>query len=144
MRLIALLLTLLGGGTAQNASVSEFDGVWVHHPTSGFGLFPLANRVVLSVTGDGDRLRVIEIIDSDHAVYVVARQYFFGEASVRGVGDGTAKAAGQTTILHYLNQLERWNISKAGSELIVTRWAGDTTKANKRVLIFRRSHETDE
>jgi hypothetical protein len=146
MRLTACLFMVVIVAFAKHQPVSDLNGIWV----SGLAncdpdTSTSCNRVILNVTRDGNRLKVIEVASGEVGTSVAERQYVF-KRPLRHVGQGvgTAKAAGRRIVLRSSEQLERWSISADGSELIVNRSIGIDPKGPQRVLFFRRSERTAE
>jgi hypothetical protein len=141
MRLIAILVMALNVSVANVATAPDFYGIWVSDLTRcDFGGPTTLTRVVLNVTGAGNRLDLVEV-DSDEAGASIAhRRYEFGRPLGQGGTDaGTARAADAETILQNSDRLERWTVSGGGSELTVKRWVGGDPATRPLVLVFRRS-----
>jgi hypothetical protein len=142
MRLTAYFLMFLTVAVAKTQPVRVLSGVWASGAaTCDIDASPSCNRVILNVTREGNRLKVIEIISGEAGNSIAERQYVF-KGALRGVGRevGTAKAAGRITVLRCRDQIERWNISEDGSLLIIDRWLGVSPKGPQQVLIFQRSN----
>ncbi|HEV3196267.1 MAG TPA: hypothetical protein VGZ73_00125, partial [Bryobacteraceae bacterium] len=116
------------------------NGVWVAGLAKCDVDSPSCNRVILNVTKEGNRLKVIEVTSDEAGTSVAERQYVFkGQLRRVGQGAGSAKAAGRRTVLRCSDRFERWSISADRSELMVNRPIGLDPKGPKRVLFFRRS-----
>jgi hypothetical protein len=137
MRLMVLILMALSVGFAN----SDLNGVWVGGlNTCDVDSSPACNRVILNVTRDGNRLRVIEVARGKVGSSIAERDYFFkGAVRPSGAEMGTATTDGRMTILRSSDHIERWSISADGSVLTVNRWLGVSPKDPQRVLCFRRS-----
>jgi hypothetical protein len=97
------------------------------------------SSVILNVTQDAQRLKVIEVTSDEAGASIAERYYSFRGPVPPGRDQGTIKTAGRRTVLRSAGQLERWSISEDGSELIVNRWIDIQAKGPQRVLVFRRS-----
>ena len=74
MRLTALLLTVLTVSVARNAPTQDICGLWVADLTKcDRGTGPQPTRLILNVTRDGTRLKVIEVTSDEVGSYVVFR-----------------------------------------------------------------------
>lgn len=145
MRLTVLFLMAVGVTLATNAGMTDVSGVWVaviDRCDFGSALHP--NRLLLNVTRDKNRLKVIEVFNGDDGSGLAERQYVLrrGLLPIRSAV-GRAKIAGRTAVLQLPELLDQWRISKDGFELIVTRWIGRSSTARQQVLIFRRSDEAE-
>jgi hypothetical protein len=143
MRLMVLLLMVLTAADATPRRVLDLNGVWIAGTnTCEHDVSLHCNRIILNVTREGNRLKVIKIISGEAGSSIAERQYVFkGILGSVGQGIGTARTDGRSTILQYSDQFERWSISEDGSELIVGRWIGVSPKAPQPVLIFQRSND---
>lgn len=141
MRLTALLLTVLTVSVARNAPTREMCGMWVTDLTkSDLGAGARPTQLILNVTREGNRLKVIEVASDEVGAFVAERRYVFKGATPRVEKDvGTAETTGRVTVLRCSGRLERWSISENGFELIVNRWIGDLPTASHHRLILRRS-----
>jgi hypothetical protein len=141
MRFMALLLTVLTVGVAMNAPTQDICGMWVADLSKcdrGPGTQP--TRLILNVTRDGNRLKVIEVTSDEVGSSVAERLYIFEGALRRGEkGVGTVATAHRVTVLRWSGRFERWSISESGDELIVNRSAEHSPTAPRRRLILRRS-----
>ena len=104
------------------------------------GTGPQPTRLILNVTRDGNRLKVIEVTRDEVGSYVAERLYKLEGALRRGEKDiGTAETAYRVTVLRWSGRLERWSISESGDELIVNRSTNHSPTAPRQRLILRRS-----
>lgn len=143
MRLTVLFLMALGVTLATNAGVTDVSGVWVAViDRSDFGSASHPIRLVMNVTRDENRLKVIEVFNGEDGAGLAERQYVLrrGLPPIRSAV-GRAKITGRTAVLESPEQLDLWRISDDGSELIVTRRIRRSSTAHQQVLIFRRSGE---
>jgi hypothetical protein len=141
MRLTVLLLTALGLTVATSEAKTDVSGVWMAViDRCDFGTASRPLRLVLNVTRDENRLKVIEVFDGADGAGLAERQYELrrGFSPIRSAL-GRAKITGRTAVLQLPERLDKWRISEDGSELIVTRWIRRSSTAQQQVLIFRRS-----
>jgi hypothetical protein len=141
MQLTVLFLMALGVTFATNAGMTDVSGVWVAVIyCCDFGSASRPVRLVLKVTRNENRLKVIEVFNGEDGASLAERQYVLGRglSPIRSTV-GRAKITGRTAVLELLERLDQWRISEDGSELIVTRWIGRSSTAHQQVLIFRRS-----
>src|SRR5258708_19948285 len=97
MRLTALLLLFVTGTVAKNAP--DVSGVWMADlARSDFATAPSPNRVSMSVTRDGNRLNVVQVVSDKRREYVADRQFLF-KGAAHSLGVGTVKTAGRKAIL---------------------------------------------
>jgi hypothetical protein len=142
MRLTILFLMVVGV-TATNASTTDVSGVWVAViDRCDFGPASHPMRLVLNVTRDENRLKVIEVFNGEDGAVLAERQYALhrGLSPIRSAV-GRARITGRTAILDSPERSDQWRISDDGSELIVTRRIRRSSTAHQQVLIFRRSDE---
>jgi hypothetical protein len=136
MRLTAYLLLFLTIAVAKTQHVRVLRGVWVSGSTCDLDPSPICNRVILNMTSDGNRLRVIAVMSGEGGNSIAGRRYVFRGALRRAdQGIGTAKSDDRSTVLKASDQPERWSVSKDG---YVNRWLGVSPKGPQRVSFFRR------
>jgi hypothetical protein len=115
MRFMALLLTVLTVGVAMNAPPQDICGLWVADLSKcdrGTGTQP--TRLILNVTRDGNRLKVIEVTSDEVGSSVAERLYIFEGALRRGEkGMGTVETAHRVIVLRWSGRLERGTFLKA-------------------------------
>jgi len=141
MRLTVLFLMAVCVTLATNAGVTDVSGVWVADiARSDFGPAPRPLRLVLNVTRDEKRLRVIEVFNGEDGAGLTEQYYVLrrGLSPIRSAS-GRAKITGRTAVLNVPERVDQWRISEDGSEMIVTRWIRRSSTNYQQVLIFRRS-----
>lgn len=140
MHLAALALIAMTAPLSDAAAPPDICGVWVTHPASNLGVLTAPDRVLLSVTRDGNRLKVIEIVREAIGSRVVERQYLFSLGTGTAESNvGTARTAGRETLLRRSDQIDRWRMSRHGSELIVERWPGTASGGPQKTFTLRRA-----
>src|SRR5579863_4579088 len=143
MRLTIFSFIVVSIAFAKTPRAWDVNGVWI----AGLAKCDIGsascNRVILDVTTDGDRLKVIEVTSDGVGESVAQRQYLFkGRFQHVDRGVGIAKVAGRRAVLRSSEHLERWSTSEDGSLLVVNRWSGVDPKGPQQVLFFRRSERT--
>jgi hypothetical protein len=134
---MALGVTLAATGTGMK----DVSGVWVAViDRCDFGTASRPMRLVLDVTRNENRLKVIEVFNGEYGAGLAEREYAL-HRSVLPIRSavGRAKITGRTAVLESRERLDQWRISDDGSELIVDRRIGKSPALQR--LIFRRSSE---
>jgi hypothetical protein len=121
----ALAAILMFASTVE-ARASELSGLWVADLTrSDFGVAPRPDQVVLRIFQRGYHLEVTEVSHGPRGTTLVHFEYTSG-------GSGAATAATSPGVR------VKTNLSRAGANLVLTRWvAGET--ASRIIIVFRRA-----